>query len=217
MKLLVYQHAFDNKKLPSEQTDYLKGVVVPAGRDSLHALGATSLAESLGEREPRGAAERDDEFGARGLAPQPEREQRRLDEARANRQELWAYHFKARGASRARPAPRARRPRVRVPRALADARAVPRCDTMRCVAPRRAASFSPQEAFPPSEERPRPEAQDGGKVKTHVVDLEVYSEDMNDKPRAHKLKELTQRAARLKAEAAAEAAAVAARAATRPR
>jgi len=56
---------------------------------------------------------------------------------------------------------------------------------------------------PPSEQRA------DKKDKKHVVDSEAYSEEAVDAMRAQKLKELTQRASRLKAEAAAAAAGMA--------
>lgn len=67
---------------------------------------------------------------------------------------------------------------------------------------------APQDLFPPSAESQRLE---GREKKKHVVDSEAYAEESVDVLRIQKLKELTQRAARSKAEAAAEAAAAASR------
>lgn len=66
-----------------------------------------------------------------------------------------------------------------------------------------------QALFPSSAEQQRAE---GREKKKHVVDSDQYAEEAVDVLRAQKLKELTQRAARIKAEAAAEAAATAAQA-----
>jgi len=57
-----------------------------------------------------------------------------------------------------------------------------------------------EERFPPSDQKGDSRAQ-----KKHVVDSETYAEETVDSMRAQKLKELAQRSARLKAEAAAAA------------
>ena len=169
MKRIISQHAFEQEASAAFQAEYTKGLVVPAGRDSLHQIGHPPGLDGVTDRD-------------------------RLNDA-------WTRTFQA---SRARRRPRGARDQMKHP---------PHVTCTQARAPSFASSRRPpprvQGIFPPGADAARVDARD---KKKHVVDSDAYAEEAVDVLRIQKLKELTQRAARFKAEAAAEASAAAARA-----